>query len=157
MFIYAVRASTIRFVLMVMLSLGLLLGLVVYTTGEVVAAVNDKGVKYTYSGIRTNDDRVRFLEQFGWQTGGELVEEETFTIPDTFDRVLLGYNEIQKAQGLDLSRYEKKKVTRYTYEITNYEGYEGTVYANLIVYRDKVIAADLCSADPMGFVRGIEK
>ena len=66
-----------------------------------------------------------------------------------------GYNEIQKTQGLDLSRYRKKKVTRYTYEVTNYPDYAGTVYANLIVYRGRIVAADLSSADPSGFVRGV--
>ena len=76
-------------------------------------------------------------------------------MPEEFDRVMQGYNEIQKTQGLDLSRYRKKKVTRYTYEVTNYPDYEGTVYANLIVYRGRIIAADLSSADPLGFVTGV--
>ena len=107
--------------------------------------------------VATNEARVAFLEQFGWKTGSAPVETETFTVPDTFDRVMLGYNEIQRAQGLDLSRYENKKVTRYTFEVTNYPDYEGKVYANLIMYRDKVVAADISSADPMGFVQGLER
>jgi len=101
---------------------------------------------------------VTFLETFGWQVASETpTEEVTFLIPKEFDRVLAGYNEIQKSQGLDLGRYANKKVTRYTYELVGYEGYEGKVYANLIMYKNKVIAADITSADPYGFVHGLEK
>ncbi len=46
---------------------------------------------------------------------------------------------------------------RYTYEITNYEGYEGTVYVNLLVYRNKIVGGDVCSADASGFIHGFEK
>ena len=38
------------------------------------------------------------------------------------------YNEIQKQQGLDLSKYRRKNATRYTMEITNYGEYNGKVY-----------------------------
>ena len=95
-----------------------------------------------------------FLGQFGVTVDPTALEEEEIKIPDTFDKVYMGYNEIQRAQGLDLSKYKNKKVTRYTYKVTNYEGYEGEVYANLLVWRDKVIGGDVCSADVNGFVHG---
>lgn len=66
----------------------------------------------------------------------------------------MGYNEIQRAQGLDLAKYKNKKVSRFTYKVTNYEGYEGEVYANLLVWRDKVVGGDVCSKDVNGFVHG---
>ena len=80
------------------------------------------------------------------------VEECEITIPKEFDKVMTSYNEIQKQQGLDLSKYAKKSAKRYTYKVTNYPEYNGTVYANVIVYRDKVIAGDICSADARGFI-----
>ena len=46
---------------------------------------------------------------------------------------------------------------RYTYEVTNYEDYDGVVYANLIVYRGRVIGGDICSADVTGFIHGFER
>ena len=46
--------------------------------------------------------------------------------------------------------------TRYTYEVTNYPDYDGTVYISLLVYKDKVVAGDVCSADVNGFVHGFE-
>ena len=73
-------------------------------------------------------------------------------IPAEFDSVLDRYNSLQMDQGLDLSKYKRKTLTRYTYQVTNYPDYEGTVYANLLVYRNKVVAGDLCSASADGFV-----
>ena len=79
------------------------------------------------------------------------------TIPAQFDKVFAGYNELQKSQGLDLSKYKKKAVTRYTFAVTNYDGYEGTVYANVLTHRGRVIGGDICSADVNGFIHGFEK
>ena len=70
---------------------------------------------------------------------------------------MLGYNEIQKDQGLDLSKYAKKKVTRYTYTLKDYNEYDGEVYVNLLVYRGRVIGCDVSSADPEGFVEPLIK
>ena len=64
---------------------------------------------------------------------------------------------MQKEQGLSLAPYKGKEVTRYTYKVTNYEGYEGEVYINLLVYRSKIIGGDVCSADSSGFIHGFSK
>ena len=59
---------------------------------------------------------------------------------------------------LDLSKYKGKTVTRYTYEVTDYPGHEGEkIYANLIVRKNRIIAGDICSAEPSGFIHGFEK
>ena len=79
------------------------------------------------------------------------------TIPSEFDTVYTGYNDIQKEQGLNLAKYKGKEVVRYTYSITNYENYEGVVYINLLVYRNKIIGGDVCSADASGFIHGFAK
>ena len=50
-----------------------------------------------------------------------------------------------------------KKLTRYTYEIENYEGYDGKVYANLITYRDRIVGADLTGTGVgEGFVKPLQ-
>ena len=159
MFIYSVRASTLKFFGVVGLCAVLLITLGLFSGRGTVAAAGDADTQQTvsYTGIKTNEDRIAFLASFGYTVKETVVEEETFVIPDEFDRVLVGYNEIQKSQGLDLSRYQNKKVTRYTYEVTGYPDYQGTVWANLIVYRGRVIAADISSADPRGFVHGLSK
>ncbi len=158
MFICSVRASTIKFFSAVALSLAVLIVLLVLVEPAAVATGADNYTEaVSYSGIKTEEDRVSFLASLGWTVSGAPVYEKTFTLPDTFDRVMQGYNEIQRAQGLDLAKYRKKTVTRYTYEITNYAGEEDKVYANIIIYKNKVIAGDICSADPDGFVHGLSR
>ena len=104
-----------------------------------------------YSRIKTKEDRIGFMSRFGITVDPESEEATAFRMPDNFDRVILGYNELQKKQGLDLTKYKNKRVTRYTYRVTNYDS-DGEVYANLFVFRGKIVACDLCSADPEGFV-----
>ena len=159
MFIYSLKASTIKFFAVVCIALATLITLIAFIP---VAAVNDDAAvsanaDIDYSGIKSNEDRVRFLAQFGWQVKPEAIESIEVTIPDEFDKIFTAYNEIQKQLGLDLTKYKKKNVTRYTYEITNYDGYDGTVYANILVYRNKVIGGDVCSADVKGFIHGLER
>ena len=159
MFICSMRASTIKFFAVVCVALVTLITLIAFvpTYGESVDQSVSKDAEYNYDKIKTNDDRIEFLKQFGWEVKSEPITATEVKIPEEFDKVFTGYNEIQKRQGLDLSKYKKKNVMRYTYELTNYDGYDGVVYANIIVYRNRVIGGDICSADVTGFIHGFEK
>lgn len=162
MFVYSLRANTIKFFGILCVALVALITLIAFLPSyepDVAVSANEgtKTVSISYGKIKTNEDRIKFLEQFGWTVTSEPIESEEVVIPAEFDKVFAGYNEIQKSQGLDLGKYKKKKLTRYTYEVTNYEGYEGTVYANILVYRNKVVGGDICSADASGFLQGFEK
>ncbi len=153
MFIYSIRASLLKLFAVGLLTVGVLAG---FALGGAPAAQAASGGGISFSGIKTNEDRLAFLKNAGLTVEQEPIEEESFVMPENFDRVMIGYNEIQRAQGLDLSKYKKRKVTRYTYLVKDYDapdGYDGAVYANLLVYRNKIIAADISSADPEGFVR----
>ena len=158
MFIYSLKASTLKFFAVVCVALATLITLIAFipVSADNTAPVSGN-IKIDYSGIKTEEDRIEFLRQFGWEVKPEAVESVEITIPEKFDKIFTAYNEMQKRQGLDLSKYKKKNVQRYTYEITNYDGYDGVVYANIIVYRNKVIAGDVCSADVKGFVHGLER
>lgn len=149
MFIYSVRASTIKLCALVAVALILLVGVSAVTSLDTVAA--SAPVEINFSGMKTNEDRVAFIEQFGVKVDPTPVEEKPFLMPENFDRIVSGYNELQKKQGLDLSKYAKKKVTRYTYKVENYDS-EGEVFVNLFVHRQRIIACDICSAAPEGFV-----
>lgn len=105
----------------------------------------------------TNDERREFLAQFGWEADADAREFYEVTIPKTFDKVYEHYNELQKAQGFDLARYRGKAVMKYSYVIRNYPGEEGAVYATLLVWKNKVIGGDVCSARLDGFMHGFEK
>lgn len=149
MFVYSVRASTVKLCALIAVALILLVGVSAVTALDTVAA--SAPVEINYSGMKTNEDRVAFIEQFGVKVDPNPVEEKPFLMPENFDRIISGYNELQKKQGLDLSKYAKKKVTRYTYKVENYDS-EGEVFVNLFVHRQRIIACDICSASPEGFV-----
>ena len=150
MFVYSVRASTLRFSLVIALMLAMLTALIAFGSEESVSVFRD-GEAYRFTGVKDEEDRIAFLRQFGIEVMGEGESTESFTMPDATDRVLLGYNEIQKRQGLDLSKYRGKRVTRYTYEVKNGD-YEGVTLVNLIVCRGRVIAADVSGSEPGDFV-----
>ena len=150
MFIYSIRASTIKFFAFILLSAALLLGAsLISGDGAVFASGSGDGIDY--SGVKDKESRIEFIESFGIKVDAESEEEKSFKIPDNFDRVILGYNELQKKQGLDLSKYARRRVTRYTYKITNYNS-DAEVYASLFIHRGKVVACDVASASPDGFV-----
>lgn len=158
MFIYSLKASTIKFFGVICVAMAALITLIVFVpVYDGGAADVMAGSKINYSKVKDNAARREFLAQFGWQVGDEELEAIDITIPEDFDKIMNEYNEIQKRQGLDLSKYRGKRVSRYTYEIKNYEGYEGKVYANLIIYKNRVIGGDICTADVNGFITGFEK
>ena len=153
MFIYSIRASTLRFFACILVCLAVLVLLLTLGNAETVYA-SASGREINYGGMKTNEDRVAFIESFVIKVKHEPVREETFTMPDDFDRVILGYNQLQKAQGLDLTKYERKRVTHYAYEVTNYEA-DGAVYVNVLVWRGRIIAADISSVGEDGFVSNL--
>ena len=154
MFIYSMRASSVKFFSVIALTLAVLVGLLVFgrSGGDSVYA---NSADIDFSGIKTNEDRVRFISQFGIKVESEPEETEEFRVPENFDRVIAGYNEIQKKQGLNIEKYKNKKVTRYTYEIVDFER-EGkkvdNAVVNLVVYKGTVVACDISSSSPEGFV-----
>ena len=160
MFIYSLRASTIKLVGVICVALTVLITLIAFVPTYAISSQSspvDGEVSYRYDKVKTAEDVVDFLAQFGWTVNAAPIETKTVTIPTEFDKVFSAYNEIQKEQGLDLKKFKNKEVTRYTFSVENYPNYEGTVYANVLVYRNRVIGGDVCSADVTGFVHGFEK
>ena len=147
------RASSVKFFSVIALTLAVLVGLLVFGRGD-GGTVYASSADVDFSGIKTEEDRVRFISQFDIKVKGEPVETEEFRVPDNFDRVIAGYNEIQKKQGLNIEKYKNKKVTRYTYEIEGYEhdGKKVDAVVNLVIYKGTVVACDISSASPDGFV-----
>lgn len=159
-FVYSIKAQTLQFFATVTVSVIALLILIAFIPTYEPSVIN---TLYTETGsinfnkIKTNDDRIDFLEQFGWTVSETPTEEKNVTIPREFDKIMLSYNEFQRQMGLDLTKYKGKDIKRYTYEVTNYPEYEGRVFANLLIYRNKVIGGDICSADANGFLQSFTK
>lgn len=159
MFIYSMHANTIKFFAVICLSLTALIALIAFVPSYTSGDSQQVGVdaSYNFEKIKTNDDRIAFLKQFGWEVEAFPVKEQAVIIPSEFDKIFSAYNEIQRAQGLDLTSFKKKSVMRYTYVVKNYPNYDGEVYVNILIYRNVVIGGDVCSADINGFVHGFER
>ena len=102
----------------------------------------------------TNDARVKFLTDLGWDVTASPAESGEVRIPKGSDEVFDRYNELQKSQGCDLSKYAGKRVMRYVYEINNYPDAKEPVYATLLVYKDKIIGGDITDTTPGGKIQG---
>lgn len=160
MFVYSLRASTLKFFGVTTAALVALVALLIFIPAAEPAmsdGVLEVVENVRFDKIKTAEDRIEFLGQFGWEVDSTPVEEVEVTIPSEFDKVYQSYNELQKKQGFDLTKYLKKDVMRYTYRITNYPNYEGEVYVNILVYKKKVIGGDVCSADANGFIHGLDR
>lgn len=106
--------------------------------------------------VKTNEDRVAYLESCGWQVEPDPVAVEELLIPEEFDETYEDYLELQSSQGFDLTEYCGKRIKRYTYEITNYPTGETGVQASLLIYKNKVVGGEVLSAQLDGFLHGLE-
>lgn len=106
--------------------------------------------------IKTNDDRIAYLESYGWQVNPEAVAVEELLIPEEFDETYTEYLALQQSQGFDLTEYCGKRVKRYTYEITNYPTGETGVQAALLIYKNTVVGGEVLSPKLNGFLHGLE-
>ena len=99
----------------------------------------------------------RFLARYGWETDVSSCETAEIRIPAEFDPVYARYNELQLSQGFDLSVFRGRTLRRVTFTVTNYPGYEdsGLIRGNVFLDGETVAAADLCSVEINGFIRGV--
>lgn len=106
--------------------------------------------------VSNNDARVQFLKDFGWEVTTSPAETSQVNIPEAGSDVFDRYNNLQKSQGYDLSKYAGKKVMRYVYKINNYPGATEPVYATLLVYKNQVIGGDITDTSAHGKIRGFQ-
>ena len=143
-----------------------LFGLILVLTGVIVIVItftsnHIKSSERVMSSVtlETNDQREEYLTSLGWEFKTNC-DEKQVQIPSEFNDVYTRYNEIQKSQGFDLEPYKGQEVTVYTYNITNYAGYENRdcIYANLIVCNNMLIGGDVCSTSVSdGFMQELKK
>ncbi len=101
--------------------------------------------------IKTNEDRIAYLEGYGWLVGAEPVSVEEILIPKQFDASYRDYLALQEKQGFHLQDYTGKTVKRYTYAITNYPGLKQGIWASLLIYKKDVIGGEIYSCEGDGF------
>ncbi len=157
MIVYAAKLSVKKAVAGVLVVGAVVFGITTLApkAAETVSAQQADGPISLSDKLKTNEQRVALLESYGWQVEPEPRSEREVQIPKTFDDTYQAYNAIQLGQGLDLTPYQGKRAMLYTYELTEYPtGAEG-VTANLLIRKDRLIAADISAAEADGFVHGI--
>ena len=107
-------------------------------------------------GIKSKEDRIAYLAEFGWAVAEDPVETMELQFPDSFeDDIYQDFLAIQTEQGFDPAQYAGKRVKRYAYTITNYPTGEEGVVADLYIYRNTVIAGEVLSPKLDGFLHGL--
>lgn len=125
-----------------------------------VTALNARGAAALSTGadpkgIKTNEDRLAYLESYGWTVEPQPAAVEELQIPDEFDETYTQYLELQASQGFDLSKYCGKRVKRYAYTISNYPTGEAGVQVGLLIYKNTVIGGEVLSSQMNGFIHGL--
>jgi len=138
----------------------LLLLLAVMAVGRMVLGFMPEGameasVPIKREAAKTEEQRQQFISALGWQTESQPAEVLEIVIPKKFDETYLRYNDIQKQQGTDLTKWRGKRCMRYSYNILNHPSAEEKVRLNLLVCGGKVIGGDVCSLGLDGFIEGL--
>ena len=118
---------------------------------------NDSAATSAGSTVSTNDDRVKFLSDMGWEVTPSPAETSQVRIPQEQSEVFDRYNALQKSQGYDLSAYAGKNVMRYVYKVENFPGATEPVYATLLIYKNQIIGGDITDTAAKGMIQGLKK
>lgn len=152
MFMFTAKFNKKTAILSVLI-LGIILCAIILLVGNASKSTETASLSHT---VKDNDDRISYLKSFGWNVSDHPIEEQTIIIPSDFSDVYSAYNDIQIAQGFDLGKYGGIEAVRYTYEVLNYPNHTERIVADIIVYRNKVIAGDIQSTALDGFMHGLE-
>ena len=106
--------------------------------------------------ISNNDDRVQFLQSFGWEVVSSPAETGQVRIPADASEVFDRYNALQKTMGYDLNAYAGKTVMRYVYRVKNYPGATEPVYATILIADNRVIGGDITDTAATGTMQGFQ-
>ena len=141
-----------------MKKIALVLGAVVVVIIAMILLFGGGGQTQTTAApaVSNNDARVGFLKGFGWEVTNSPTESSQVRIPETSSEVFDRYNQLQKSQGYDLTRYAGKNVMRYVYKVENFPNATDPVYATVLVYKNQVIGGDITDTAVAGKVQGFK-
>ncbi len=153
MFVISLKSNQVKrlFALAVAVVVTVIGGVVyVWSDGSMpVSKVNSYSMK-----AETPTERQEFFAQAGFTVNPIPIEVKEIIIPEEFDETYNKYNELQNSQGLDLSAYKGLRVKSWSYEITNYPGFEnsnGQIRGNILTHKGVVIACDISNIEMNGF------
>ena len=106
--------------------------------------------------VSTTEKRAGYLAQCGWEVDPASEQAQEVLIPERFSAVYETYNQLQKQQGWDLSKFAGRTCTLYSYTVTNYPDPDQTVIADLYIFKNQVIGGDVHSTNLNGFMIGLK-
>ena len=114
---------------------------------------------HTASGddFSTLEGRQTYLSGLGWEIDPDTEEYRVVIVPDVLDGVMEEYNRMQLEQGCDLGMHLGERCDQYTYQVTNYRGYDGAVLITIYVQGREMIAGDIHTTSIDGFMHGIKR
>jgi hypothetical protein len=107
--------------------------------------------------VASNDERVQFLTDLGWNVSTSPVESSQVRIPGEATEVFERYNALQKSQGYDLSKFAGKTAMRYVYKVDTASDTAEPVYATLLIYKNQVIGGDITDTAANGTMQALRK
>ncbi|MGN1030705.1 MAG: DUF4830 domain-containing protein [Butyricicoccaceae bacterium] len=105
--------------------------------------------------VKTNEQRIAYLAQCGWEVDENSCVVQEVIIPSEFSGNYQAYAELQARQGFDLEALKGKRVKQVTYTVTNWTDPNEGVVANLLIYKNRVVAGDITSMSADGFTRAL--
>ena len=140
----------------ILIALAVLLAAIVIIAGQSNAGeAGSKGLSIGGK-VATNEARIEYLKDLGYEVVPDPISEKTVLIPREFNEIFNEYNLLQRKQGFDLSQYKGLEVILYTYQVTNYPNTSEEVYAELYVRNGHVIGGDIHSTALDGFMHGFK-
>lgn len=103
----------------------------------------------------TNEERIAYLASLGWEVNDQPIETLSVTLGETLEEPYLSYNDLQRSQGFDLTRYCGQTLSRYTYVVTNYPDASLPCQADLYVCGGVLAAGDIVCTGENGFMAGL--
>lgn len=151
MFIFTAKFNRLRAVIAVIIFAAVICGIIIY------AGIRSRSDESGAFGAiaKNNEQRVEYLNSLGWEVVPKPLEEQSIIIPRSFNDVYTEYNALQISQGFDLKEFGGCEATRYTYTVLNHPDSAGNAVADIIVYRNRIIAGDVQSTALDGFMHGL--
>ena len=107
--------------------------------------------------VRSNQDRIAYLEALGWQVAETPASVEEMKLPTEFDESYAPFLALQAEQGFDLTPLAGKRIKRYSYEILNHPSGEVGVLAHLLVHRSWIVGGEVLSPTIDGLHHGLTR
>ncbi len=153
MMIVSAKVSKRKFLTGLLIAAAVIALLVVLCDKAGASGDRDTQTQIAEGKASTNEERLAFLRSFGWDVTDAPTETQEVRIPEEFNEVFTRYNQLQQAQGYDLSPYAGKVVKRYVYQINNHPN-GADYYATILIHKNEIIGGDITGTGTGGAIHG---